>query len=365
MGSIEDLVKRFLAGDRTALSRIITLVENRDDGYGDVLDRVFLKTGRAYRIGVTGPPGAGKSTLVSSLVQTLRQGGGEAGGAGGAEGEASGGPGICAKADVRIGVIAIDPTSPFTGGALLGDRIRMQDIGCDPGVFVRSMATRGSLGGLAEAAGDVADVMDGFGFDYVVTETVGVGQCELDIAQACYTTIVVIVPESGDSVQAMKAGLMEIADIIVINKSDREGADRIATETRAMLELRHPHPYPVSQRPGRGAASVECPDRGVAEGQVWHVPVLQTIASRGEGMPSVRDAVEQHRQYLVSSGLLERHRRSNVEAAIRGAVEMELHQKVWNSKGVGRLARLVDEVVRGRKTPRQASREILSWASDT
>lgn len=342
MGSIEDLVTRFLAGDRTALSRIITLVENREDRYGDILDRLFPRTGRAYRIGVTGPPGAGKSTLVSSLVQTLRQ---------------------AAEADLRIGVIAIDPTSPFTGGALLGDRIRMQDIGCDPGVFVRSMATRGSLGGLAEAAGDVADVMDGFGFDYVITETVGVGQCELDIAQACYTTVVVIVPESGDSVQAMKAGLMEIADIIVINKSDREGADRIATETRAMLELRRPHAYPVSQRPGRAAGGPGHPDQCPEEGGGWHVPVLQTVASRGEGMASVRDAVDQHRGYLASSGLLERHRRSNVEAAIRGAVEVELHQKVWNSKGVEKLTRLVDEVVQGRKTPRQASREILTWAS--
>jgi LAO/AO transport system kinase len=351
LGSIEDLVTRFLAGDRTALSRIITLVENREDAYTDILDRVFLRTGRAYRIGVTGPPGAGKSTLVSSLVQVLRRG---------AEGETVAGAGADAKGGVRVGVIAVDPTSPFTGGALLGDRIRMQDIGCDPGVFVRSMATRGSLGGLAEAAGDVADVMDGFGFDYVITETVGVGQCELDIAQACYTTVVVIVPESGDSVQAMKAGLMEIADVIVINKSDREGADRIATETRAMLELRRPHEYPVSQRPSRGTDTAQSSEAGA----VWHVPVLQTIASRGEGMPCVRDAVEEHRKYLVSSGQLERHRRSNVEATIRGAVEMELHRKVWNSEGTEKLAGLVDEVVRGKKTPRQASRDILSWISN-
>jgi LAO/AO transport system kinase len=259
-------------------------------------------------------------------------------------------------------VIAIDPTSPFTGGALLGDRIRMQDIGSDPGVFVRSMATRGALGGMAEAAGDVADVMDGFGFDYVITETVGVGQCELDIAQACYTAIVVIVPESGDSVQAMKAGLMEIADIIVINKSDREGADRIATETRAMLELRRPHPYPVSGRHGAepgeaaGAAEPGC------SGAVWHVPVLQTVASRGEGVPCVRDAIEEHRRYLEASGLLERHRRSNIEATIRGAVEADLQRKVWNSEGIGTLARLVDEVVSGKRTPRQASREMLARA---
>jgi LAO/AO transport system kinase len=313
--SIEDLLKRFLAGDRTALARIITLVENREDGYADILDRIFPSTGKAYRIGVTGPPGAGKSSLVASLVKVLR------------------------AAEMRVGVIAVDPTSPFTGGALLGDRIRMQDIGCDPGVFVRSMATRGSLGGLAEAAGDVADVMDAFANDFVVTETVGVGQCELDIAEACYTTVVVIVPESGDSVQAMKAGLMEIADIIVINKSDREGADRIATETRAMLEMR---------RPAAGG------------GQAWHVPVLKTIASRGEGIGELRDAIGEHRQFLVASGMLEAHRRSNVEATIRGVVEAELHSRVWSPGRLERLQSLVGQVLKGSLTPRQASREILS-----
>jgi LAO/AO transport system kinase len=326
-----NLLQRFLSGERTALSRVITLVENREEGYGDILDGIFPRTGKAYRIGVTGPPGAGKSTLVSSLVQELR------------------------KRDVRVGVIAVDPTSPFTGGALLGDRIRMQDIGCDSGVFVRSMATRGSLGGLAEAAGDVIDVMDAFGNDFVLTETVGVGQCELDIAQACYTTIVVIVPESGDSVQAMKAGLMEIADVIVINKSDREGSDRIATETRAMLDLRRPHAFSPSHTAGAEAGGA-----GASAGEPWHVPVLQTIASRGEGIPELVEAVEGHRDYLSRSGRLEMHRRANVEATIRGVVESELSKKVWDAGNLERLARLVAEVMEGRKTPRQASGEILA-----
>ncbi len=291
MMSTQELLRRFAGGDRAALSKIITLVENHASAFPEVLDSLYPKTGRAYRIGVTGPPGAGKSTLVSGLVQVIR-----------------------AKESL-VGVIAVDPTSPFTGGALLGDRIRMQDIGTDPGVFVRSMATRGSLGGLAEAAGDVADVMDAFGKDVVITETVGVGQCELDVAEACYTTVVVIVPESGDSIQAMKAGLMEIADVLVINKSDREGADRIARQTRAMIELR-------GERNG------------------WIPPVVCTI--------------------VTESGLLEQHRKSNIEATMRAIIEAELHKKIWKDETTGRLHELVNEVMQGEKTPRQACGEILA-----
>jgi LAO/AO transport system kinase len=312
----EELLKRFTEGDRTALSKVITLVENHESAFPEVLDALFPRTGRAYRIGVTGPPGAGKSTLVSSLVQVIR------------------------RKDQQVGVIAVDPTSPFTGGALLGDRIRMQDIGTDPGVFVRSMATRGSLGGLAEAAGDVADVMDAFGKQIVITETVGVGQCELDVAEACYTTVVVIVPESGDSIQAMKAGLMEIADIIVINKSDREGADQIARQTRAMLELR-------GERNG------------------WGPPVVSTIAFKGDGVPELYEVIEKHRAYQEESGRLRRHRRSNIEATIKAIIEVEIHNKIWNEATSARLHTLVDEVMDGVRTPRQASREILSIIEGT
>lgn len=311
MMTVKELLAKFTEGDRRALSRIISRVENRQEGFDEIMDAVYPRIGRAYRVGITGPPGAGKSTMVSRLVQEAR------------------------KADKQVGVIAVDPTSPFTGGALLGDRIRMQDIGSDPGVFVRSMATRGSLGGLAAAAGDVADVMDAFGMDLIVTETVGVGQCELDIAESCYTTIVVLVPESGDAVQAMKAGLMEIADILVMNKSDREGADRMAREIRAMLELR-------GERNG------------------WEPPVLQAKASLGEGMVEVYQAIWKHSDFLTESGLLEKHRRTNVEHTLRDLIEEHLHEDFWDDDLVALLRAAVQDVMDNEKTPRQACRDILS-----
>jgi len=309
--TVEQLLSKFTEGNRRALSRIISRVENRQDGFGEIMDAVYPRTGRAYRVGITGPPGAGKSTMVSRLVQEAR------------------------KAGRQVGVIAVDPTSPFTGGALLGDRIRMQDIGGDPGVFMRSMATRGSLGGLAAAATDVADVMDAFGMDLIVTETVGVGQCELDIAEACYTTVVVLVPESGDSVQAMKAGLMEIADILVMNKSDRDGADRMAREIRAMLEMR-------GERNG------------------WEPPVLQAKASFGEGIAEVYGEILKHSEYLAGSGRLEKHRRTNVEHTIKDLIEERLHEDFWNEDVAALLGAAVRDVMDGKITPRQACRDILS-----
>ncbi|HSL72243.1 MAG TPA: methylmalonyl Co-A mutase-associated GTPase MeaB [Longimicrobiales bacterium] len=208
---LSTLLEQLAAGKRTALARAISLVENRRPGFEAFMHALHGRLGKAHRIGITGPPGAGKSTLSAALIRVYR-----------ARGE-------------RVGVVAVDPTSPFTGGALLGDRIRMSDVSLDEGVFIRSMASRGSLGGLAITTKEVADVMDAFGFDRVLIETVGVGQAELDVAGAADSTVVVLVPESGDSIQAMKAGLMEAADLFVINKSDRPGADRITREIQLML----------------------------------------------------------------------------------------------------------------------------------
>src|SRR5262245_61413450 len=203
---LHNLTEEFFSGSRRALAKIITAVENDQTSAPELLDAIYPKVGRAYRLGITGPPGAGKSSLVDGLTKLLRKNG------------------------HTVGIVAVDPTSPFTGGALLGDRVRMNDLVTDPGVFIRSMATRGSLGGLSQKAREAGDVLDAFGKDFVIYETVGVGQSELDIVEAADTVVVVLVPESGDAVQAMKAGLMEIADVFVMNKSDREGAGRALSE---------------------------------------------------------------------------------------------------------------------------------------
>jgi len=306
-----DLVVRVLAGDRLALARLMTLVENRAPELPDVMSRLYAHTGRAHVVGITGPPGAGKSTLADALIARLR------------------------AAGRRVGVVAVDPSSPFSGGAVLGDRIRMQAHFLDPGVFIRSLATRGSHGGLPRAARDVVRLLDAFGSDVVLVETVGVGQTELDVMRVADSIVVVLVPEAGDAVQVMKAGLLEIADVFVVNKADRDGALRMVSELEQMLHLRPPAP--------------------------WTIPVLPTEAVRGIGVDAVIEALERHRGFVSSDA-----ERAGRAAARRAAdtidiVDEEVRRRleaglVADANGLGAL---LESVRQGAVDPYSAALRIL------
>ena len=290
---LNTLFSSYKASDRLALSRLITLVESDSAKRDEIIELVSPLLRGTYRIGITGPPGVGKSTLSSELVNKNREKG---------------------KA---VGVIAVDPSSPFTGGALLGDRVRMSKISLDPNVYIRSLATRGSLGGLSIATLDVADLMDGFGCDLIIIETVGVGQAELDIMQTADTTLVVLSPESGDSIQAMKAGLMEIGDIFILNKYDREGAERAYIEMEAALHLRPP--------------------------KDWEPPIIKTCANRGDGLNELMDAVENHNQYLVNEGELTRHFIARRKEKIRSVIEENLMGDFWTPQRLRKLSDLASD----------------------
>jgi LAO/AO transport system kinase len=319
------LVDGILAGlerrDPAALARAISLVENQRNGFERVLAHAYGRVGRgtARRIGITGPPGAGKSTLTEQLIRAFR-----------AEGK-------------RVGVVAVDPTSPFTGGALLGDRIRMESTSLDPDVFIRSMATRGSHGGLATTTEEVADLLEAFGFERILIETVGVGQTELDIAATAETTVLVLVPESGDGVQTLKAGVMEIADVYVINKSDRPGADKLRHEVEVMLSIR--------RRSDGGT---------VRPSDAWQPPVLTTVATTGQGMVELASALERHSTYLRASGMLEMRRRDRLGPRVRAVVERAVQHWVWDATRADELvAERLDDVAAGRQSPYDVAAEIL------
>ncbi len=306
----------------------MSIVEDEPDTATAVLDDLYPLMGRSFRIGITGPPGAGKSTLVEKLGRECRNRG------------------------RTVGIVAVDPTSPFSGGALLGDRVRMPSLFTDPGVFIRSMATRGGVGGLASRTKEVCDVLDAFGRDYIIIETVGVGQVELDIAGEAHSTVVVLVPESGDGIQTMKAGLMEIGELFCENKSDREGADRMAMEVETMVEMKVR--TPTSERRASAIG-----DRRSAVDD-WVPPVVKTIATTGLGVASLLDQLEAHRKHLEGSGAMTERKRESVRSEIVELTEEWLRRDVWRKPEVNdRLAGLVQQVLDGRTTPYRAAEAIL------
>ena len=302
MSSITEQIRR---GDSRALAKAISLVEREDQDAEPILAEIFASTGRARIVGVTGSPGAGKSTLVAALAKHYR------------------------KQDKRIGIVAVDPTSPFSGGAILGDRIRMSELYTDRGVFIRSMATRGFMGGLARATNDAVDILDAAGFDVVLVETVGVGQDEVDVIRTVQTNVVVLVPGMGDDIQAIKAGLMEIGDIFVVNKADRPGADKTVNDVTMMMSLAEEH-------------------------GLWVPPIVKTIASRGEGVAELDEAIQKHSGFLRDSGELARRNRTRVRIRI---------ETLLKEKFMGRLPdyeKIVDDVVGKRNDPHHAAENILN-----
>lgn len=308
------LVDEVLSGSHQAAARAISLIEDGAPEGQAVLRSLHARTGRGYTVGITGPPGAGKSTLADALIRGWRGHG------------------------HRVAVVAVDPTSPFSGGAILGDRIRMQDHASDPGVFIRSMATRGSLGGLAPATSDVAKLLDAIGYEFILIETVGTGQAEIDVVGAADTVVIVLVSGLGDTVQTMKAGIMEIGDVFAVNKADRGDADRTAAEVKMMLGL--------NPQPGG-----------------WHPPVIRSVATTGEGVAEVAGAVADHRRYLEQHRLLERRRRDRRRAEILHLVELKARGRALEAVArSGRLEELADQVYAGTIDPYTAADEILRAA---
>jgi len=330
------LVEELLQGNRRALARILTLVENQRPGMQEALRLLFPHTGSAWIIGVTGAPGTGKSSLVNAMAKAYR------------------------ARQQTLGIIAVDPTSPFSGGAILGDRIRMNDLSGDRGIFIRSMATRGSLGGLAGGTRDAVRVMDAAGFDYIIVETVGAGQSEVEVVRTAHTTLVVEAPGLGDDVQAIKAGILEIADILVVNKADRNGANQTVRGLKAMLELGHPTAHmQYDAHHGRLVAAKEPEPTADSHATLWVPPVIKTVAIAADGVDDLLDGIASHRKYLTESGGAAQLQARYIEIELYERLQQALMQRLVQAVAAEMVAELIEKILAREIDPHSAVESLL------